>query len=179
MRWLGGRRGPVLEGLGPDELEALRRVAEWVAREHVVPRRVGDVSPEAWVSPLSSIRFAERVRIGARVALGPFAGVWGGPEHAWATVGDDAQIGPGALVVAGNHRVDGLGPVRGLGFDERDVVIGAGAWLGANVVVIGATVGEGAVVGAGSVVLDDVPPRAIAIGAPARVVRYRAGGDAA
>lgn len=47
-----------------------------------------------------------------------------------------------------------------------DVVIGAGA------IVLGAvTVGDGARIGAGSVVLDDVPPGAVAVGAPARVVR--------
>src|SRR4051794_13287116 len=141
MRWLGGRRQPLAD-LDRDEIEALRRVAAWVAREHVVPRRVGEVAPGAWVSPLSSIRFAERVRIGDKVALGPFAGVWGGMEHAWAIVGNEVQIGPGALVVAGNHHVDGVGPVRRLGFDERDVTIGDGAWLGANAVVIGCTVGE-------------------------------------
>jgi len=158
--------------LDADEVEALRRLAQWVAREHVAPRRLGDVA-DGWISPLSSIRFAERVRIGQHAALGPFASLWAGPENAWAIVGDQAQIGPGSLVVAGNHEIDGLGPVRELGFDERDVVIGTGAWLGANSVVIGCTVGDGAVVGAGSVVLEDVPERAVVVGAPARVVRYR------
>ncbi|HET6908581.1 MAG TPA: acyltransferase [Mycobacteriales bacterium] len=161
-----------LDRLPADEVEALQRLAQWVAREHVVPRRMGDMA-DGWISPLSSIRFAERVRIGHRAALGPFASLWAGPDHAWAIVGDQAQIGPGALVVAGNHEVDGLGPVRELGFEERDVVIGAGAWLGANTVVIGCRVGDGAVVGAGSVVLEDVPERAVVVGAPARVVRYR------
>jgi len=131
---------------------------------------VGDIA-DGWISPLASIRFAERVRVGARAALGPFASLWAGPEHAWAIVGEEAQIGPGSLVVAGNHQVDGLGAVRGLGFDERDVVIGAGAWLGANSVVIGCRVGDGAVVGAGAVVLEDVPDRAVVVGAPARIVR--------
>jgi acetyltransferase-like isoleucine patch superfamily enzyme len=78
--------------------------------------------------------------------------------------------------VAGNHRVDGVGPVRRLGFDEADVVIGAGAWLGANAVVIGCTVGDGAVIGAGAVVTSDIPAGAIAMGAPARVVRMRRAG---
>jgi acetyltransferase-like isoleucine patch superfamily enzyme len=55
-----------------------------------------------------------------------------------------------------------LGPVR----------IRAGAWLGQNVVVCpGVTIGKRSVVGANSVVKDDVPDYAIAVGAPARVVR--------
>lgn len=49
---------------------------------------------------------------------------------------------------------------------ENRVVVYAGA------VVLGdVTVGEGAVVGANSVVLTDIPPGAVAVGAPARVVR--------
>jgi acetyltransferase-like isoleucine patch superfamily enzyme len=52
------------------------------------------------------------------------------------------------------------------------VLIGDGAWLGENVVVgPGVTIGRGAVVGANSVVLTNVPERAVAVGAPARVVR--------
>jgi lipopolysaccharide O-acetyltransferase len=59
------------------------------------------------------------------------------------------------------------------GFDRLEPVeIGDGAWLGQNVVVCpGVTIGEGAVVGANSVVLEDVPPFAVAVGAPAAVVR--------
>ena len=52
------------------------------------------------------------------------------------------------------------------------VEIGDGAWLGQNVVVgPGVSIGRGAVIGANSVVLDDVPAHAVAVGAPARVVR--------
>ncbi|HLQ37098.1 MAG TPA: acyltransferase [Planctomycetota bacterium] len=52
------------------------------------------------------------------------------------------------------------------------VHIEANAWLGQNVVVCpGVRIGRGAVIGAGSVVNDDVPPRTLAVGAPARVVK--------
>ncbi len=56
--------------------------------------------------------------------------------------------------------------------DIRPVEIGDGAWLGQNVVVCpGVRIGRGAVIGANSVVRDDVPDHAVAVGAPARVVR--------
>lgn len=59
------------------------------------------------------------------------------------------------------------------GIDRRGPVeIADGAWLGQNVVIgPGVRVGRGAVIGANSVALDDVPDRAVAVGAPARVIR--------
>jgi len=52
--------------------------------------------------------------------------------------------------------------------------IGHDVWIGARVFVKkGVTIGNGAVIGAGSVVTRDVPPYAIAVGSPARVLRYR------
>jgi acetyltransferase-like isoleucine patch superfamily enzyme len=58
--------------------------------------------------------------------------------------------------------------------DIAPVKIDDGAWLGQNVVVLpGTTIGAGAVVGANSVVRTDIPPNAVAVGAPARVVGER------
>ncbi|MBC7498177.1 antibiotic acetyltransferase [Candidatus Gracilibacteria bacterium] len=37
----------------------------------------------------------------------------------------------------------------------------------------GVTIGDGAIIGAGSIVTKDVEPYAIAVGVPARVIRYR------
>ena len=53
-------------------------------------------------------------------------------------------------------------------------VVGRGAMIGIGAIVLsGATVGAGAIIGAGSVVLEgtQIPPRVLAVGAPARVVR--------
>ena len=52
--------------------------------------------------------------------------------------------------------------------------IGSDVWIGFGAVIVsGVTIGHGAVVGAGAVVARDVPPYAVVVGNPARVVRYR------
>jgi acetyltransferase-like isoleucine patch superfamily enzyme len=109
--------------------------------------------------------------------VGPVCCIWGGWSRTWARVGEDALLSPGVVLVAGNHRTEGRAPIRDLGFDELDVEIGRGAWVGAHAVVIGCRVGAGAVFGAGAVVVDDVPDGAIAVGSPARVVGRREGYD--
>lgn len=53
----------------------------------------------------------------------------------------------------------------------RPVSIGEGTWIGQGACIIGASVGKNCVIGANSVVLEDIPDYAVAVGAPARVVR--------
>jgi hypothetical protein len=52
--------------------------------------------------------------------------------------------------------------------------IGHDVWIGHGVTVIaGKRIGTGAVIGSGAVVTKDIPPYAVAVGVPARVIKYR------
>jgi acetyltransferase-like isoleucine patch superfamily enzyme len=159
--------------LDDDARRALMELGRTQGVENVAVRRGAHVDESARISPLASIRFSERVEIAARATVGPFCCVWGGWSRTWARVGADALLAPGVVLVAGNHGMTGSGPIRDQPFEELDVEIGAGAWIGAHAVIVGCRVGDGAVVGAGAVVLDDVPDYAIAVGSPARVVGMR------
>lgn len=89
-------------------------------------------------------------------------------------IGAHCMLANGCLVTDADHRFDDPEtPVPWQGFTTKGpVTIGDDVWLGANVVVTsGVTIGERAVVGANSVVTHDLPPRVIAAGAPARVLR--------
>jgi len=52
----------------------------------------------------------------------------------------------------------------------NDVYIGAFAFINASKVTC---IGDGAIIGSGAVVLEDVPPYAVVVGAPAKIKRYR------
>jgi acetyltransferase-like isoleucine patch superfamily enzyme len=89
----------------------------------------------------------------------------------------DVMLAAGVHVPSGSHThlFDDLSrPIREQSHAERQVRIGAGSWIGAAAVVM-ADVGRESVVGAGSVVTRPLPPHCIAVGTPARVVRFRSG----
>jgi acetyltransferase-like isoleucine patch superfamily enzyme len=78
-----------------------------------------------------------------------------------------------------NHRFERLDiPIQQQGESVAPVVIGDDVWIGAKATITpGVAIGNGAVVGANAVVTRDIPPLAIAVGAPARVIRYRKATD--
>jgi acetyltransferase-like isoleucine patch superfamily enzyme len=65
------------------------------------------------------------------------------------------------------------GPPRRIEY-VAPIVIGARTWTGAGSTVMpGVTIGEDTITGAGSVAVNDIPPRVIAVGNPARVIKQR------
>lgn len=57
---------------------------------------------------------------------------------------------------------------------EEKIIIGNDVWIGRNAVLLGGiTIGDGAIIGAFSVVAKDIPPYAIVVGNPAKIIRYR------
>ena len=61
---------------------------------------------------------------------------------------------------------------------NKRIKIGNDVWIGANVIIKnGCTIGDGCVIGMGAIVTKDLPPYAIAVGNPAKVLRYRFSND--
>ena len=87
------------------------------------------------------------------------------------TIGERCLIGPHCMIMDSPfHHVE---PDRRLDPPEASpITIGDNVWLGARVIVLpGVTIGDDSVIGIGSVVTTDIPPRSLAVGVPARVVR--------
>jgi virginiamycin A acetyltransferase len=91
------------------------------------------------------------------------------------TLEDDVLIGSHVSIMngTGQHGIERLDiPIREQPGTWPRVTIGRDSWIGDRAVVM-ADVGAHCVIGAGSVVTKPIPDYAIAVGSPARVVRYR------
>lgn len=96
-------------------------------------------------------------------------------------VGESVLMARNVYIADHSHAFrDPFRPIIEQGVERLEAVsIDEGSWLGQNVFVgPGVHIGRGAVVGANAVVLSDLPDHAIAVGAPARVVRFTTDVDA-
>jgi acetyltransferase-like isoleucine patch superfamily enzyme len=91
------------------------------------------------------------------------------------TIGKGVLMAAYTYVIGGDH--DFSDPSKSVLEQSRSsagVTVGDGVWFGAGAKILdGVSIGEGAVIGAGAVVRESVPPAAIAVGIPARVVGSR------
>ncbi len=139
---------------------------------------IGDevfVGAGSWLQVLYGPGHAGRLEIGDRSALTGSC-VISAAQHV--RLGRSVLLARNVYISDHSHGfADVSRPIIDQGIDSvAPVEICAGAWLGQNVVVCpGVRIGRGAVIGANSVVKDDVPDHAVAVGAPARVVRLLAG----
>lgn len=105
-------------------------------------------------------------------------------------IGKFCSIGPNFSCGMGSHPLNGIStsPMfystakqNGLSLCEKNTfheqkltTIDNDVFIGANVTVLdGVHISDGAVIGAGAVVTKDIPPYAIAVGVPAKVIKYR------
>lgn len=86
------------------------------------------------------------------------------------------EIAPDCTIVTGNHTPtvgvpQRLGGPCHINDNEKGVTIEEGVWIGTRVTLLsGAHVGRGAVIGAQSLVNKEIPPYAVAVGSPAKVI---------
>lgn len=82
----------------------------------------------------------------------------------------------GLVVVTSNHHQKVGQFLSGENEDNlyRDIIVEEDVWIGINVTLLsGAHIGRGAIIGAGAVVRNPIPPYAVVIGNPARIIKFK------
>ena len=159
----------ILSSFGTGCQIAGSRLADGVRLRPYCVLTEAEVEAGAELGPFCHLR--PRAVIGARAKIGNFVevkksriGRGSKANHLAyigdATVGDDVNIGAGAITC--NYD----------GFEKHETTIRDGAFVGTNVSMVAPiTIGEGAYVGSGSVVTKDVPADALAVERSQQIVK--------
>lgn len=88
------------------------------------------------------------------------------------TIEAGAFSGHDVMILTGGHDPK-VTVNRHLTYGGGPVTIREGAWIGTRAIIVGPVeIGRHAVIGAGAVVVSDIPAYALAVGVPARVVKF-------
>jgi acetyltransferase-like isoleucine patch superfamily enzyme len=111
-----------------------------------------------------------RIKIGKNCLISEFNVLRG---QGGITIGDNVYTSPFVQMVAVNHVYHvSEQPIIAQGITAQGIVIEDNVWIGSGAIILdGVRIGKGAVIAAGAVVTKDVPPRTIAAGIPAKVIK--------
>ncbi len=159
-------------------------------------KRLGDKPDIHRTASVRATTFGCWCEVGARTKIaessfGDYSYVVNDSDIIYSTIGKFCSIAAHTRINPGNHPLDrvmlshvsyrssayGLGPDDPAFFEWRrgsPVTLGHDVWIGHGAVVLpGVMVSTGAAIGACTVVTKDVPPFAVVVGNPGRVLRYR------
>ena len=111
------------------------------------------------------------IELGEEVKIGPFSIINAGANITFAR----GSMCGGFCYVNGSNKIIGAGKhIAEQGYTYNPVQIGEDVWIAGYVTVnMGSRIGAGAVIGSYSTISGDVPPDAIMLGSPAKVIKYR------
>jgi len=124
--------------------------------------------------PLDEVPVTSVIRIGQRTAINEFNNIRAGGGEI--TIGSDCLISEYVSIIATNYSTSRSALMREQLTDGRrtTVHIGDDVWIGTHAVILpGAIIGTGSVIGAGAIVTSQIPEYAVAVGVPAKVMRFR------
>ncbi|HWT23232.1 MAG TPA: acyltransferase [Solirubrobacteraceae bacterium] len=127
----------------------------------------------SWIGHGTKLRVHEgEVAIGAKTVMGQECTI---SAYQHVSIGRECIVADRVMLIDFDHGVVEVErPIRLQGIYKRDVRVGHNCWIGYGACILrGATVGDNSIVGSNTVVTKDLPPNAVAAGAPARILRMR------
>lgn len=149
------------------------------ARTDALEGLVGSIAGPCLIMPPFTVEYGIHLHLGEWVFIN-FGATF--LDSAPITIGSRTAIGPNVQFLTATHPVrpeeriiptsDDQFPPFIVMNQALPITIGSHCWIGAGAILMpGIEIGDGAVIGAGSVVTRSVPPRKVAAGNPARILR--------
>lgn len=131
-----------------------------------------------------------RTQFGGKVTIGNNTSLWGPNIQVLSrihpiTIGSFCSIARDVTIQEYYHNTEKIttyfigknvfgAPFENEVISKGEIVIGSDVWIGTGAQILsGVSIGHGAVIGANAVVTRSIPPFAIAVGNPAKVINYR------
>ena len=114
------------------------------------------------------------IELGDNVNIGSGTIIYASKNGGGVKIGEGTMIAGQCYIIDTDHGIEAGVPIREQQNTVQPICIGKNAWIAAGCKILkGSVIGDGAVIGAASVVKGEIPPNAIAVGAIAKVKKYR------
>jgi serine O-acetyltransferase len=145
------------------------RFNRWVNRKVKIPfiRQILRLFGFIWhklIQIITGIDLPHQANLGRGIFINHFGGIIINPE---VTIGNYCNLSPDIVIGVG-----GRGEERGCPTIGARVFIGPGAKIFGKI-----TIGDDVAIGANAVVTKDLPEKAVAVGAPAKIINYKSSSD--
>lgn len=158
-----------------ETLKKYRRLFLWAT--HVFPSKgeLGNYGKNSFVEPPVYFEYPAGVYLADQARIRHYCSIINSPTEK-VVVKKYSVVAAGVTIITNNHRSTVGIPHFLLGVSHindksKDVIIEEDVWVGANATIMaGVTIGRGAIIAAGAIVTKDVPPYALVVGAPAKIV---------
>ncbi|MBR6412620.1 MAG: sugar O-acetyltransferase [Alphaproteobacteria bacterium] len=156
-------------------LEALKITMKMNTHYHT-PEKIRELFSELTASKIDDTcfilppfytEFGKNIKMGKQVFMNSCCHF---QDNGGIEIGDGTMLGNNVTIVTLNHDIN---PQTRVNATPKPVKIGKKVWIGSCCTILpGVTIGDNSIIGAGSVVVKSIPKNAIAVGNPAKVVKY-------
>jgi acetyltransferase-like isoleucine patch superfamily enzyme len=121
------------------------------------------IGDDCFVGDNTKIWSAKKIKIGNRVLISHNVNIHDNISHPLSSVERHKDF----------LHIISTGFQENINLNEEEIIIEDDVWIGFNTTVMkGVTIGKGAIIGACTLITKDVPPYAVVIGNPPRIIKY-------
>lgn len=152
-----------IQSLLPPKVESKIQNGTIIEKNVTIPAKISFIGRHVYIGQNTSISHCQSIGSFTSISMGVRIGLMSHPQN-FISTSPVFYASRRGFVAQDTYQED----------EGKNTVIGADVLISANVLIRnGVTIGHGAIIGAGAFVDKDIPPYAIAVGAPARVIGYR------